>query len=222
MPASPTTIAPSGIVACFLTPGAKSAYERRIRSANARERASIRASRSESTTQRPPGREREQLDRAVVVGRAEAARDDEQLAGEPLPQGRFDVVCSVTDDPDLGRLDPEREQRAREKRPVPVVAVAADELRAGDDDRRAYLAQSGCTPLGVTVSACGRYPESGMLLPPTVITRFSGELTSSQKRLPANGSTLPRSIVPWKRIFPAGPPLWTATYDGPLTAAIWR
>ena len=76
MPAIPTTTAPSGIVACFVTPGAKSAYGRPSRSATARETPSICASSSGVDTERRPGDPRDELDRAVVVGRAEPARDE--------------------------------------------------------------------------------------------------------------------------------------------------
>ena len=97
----------------------------------------MRASSAESTwSGRPVARASSSTVRSSCVG-PRPPGDDEQLSREPFAERRFDVVCPVPDDPDLGRLDPEREQRAREKRPVAVVAVAADELRAGDDDRRA-------------------------------------------------------------------------------------
>jgi hypothetical protein len=61
----------------------------------------------------------------------------------------------VPDDPDLGGLDPQAQQCLSEKRTVQVVAIAADELRAGDDERGADPAQSARTPIGVTVSDSG-------------------------------------------------------------------
>ena len=74
------TIAPSGSVACLRTP----CGEVRVRpvaaaSATRRESSSISASSSSSTCEADAGGAREQLDRAVVVGRPEAARDDEQV-----------------------------------------------------------------------------------------------------------------------------------------------
>ena len=44
------------------------------------------------------GRVREQLDRPVVVRRAEAARDDEQVVREPLAQRPFEIRRVVSDD----------------------------------------------------------------------------------------------------------------------------
>lgn len=118
------------------------------------------------------------------MGRAEAAGDDDQITFEPCPQRRLDLVGLVADDPKLPRVDPEREQRPGQERPVQVVTVAADELRPGDDNRRAERAQPVCTPLGVTVSTTGFPPASGTALPPTMTMRFSGELRLTQKRLP--------------------------------------
>jgi hypothetical protein len=70
------------------------------------------------------------------VRRPEAARRHQQVALETRAEGRLELVLGIPDDADLGRLDPEPEQRPREERPVEVRPVAADELRAGDDDRR--------------------------------------------------------------------------------------
>ena len=77
---------------------------------------------------------RERLDGTVVVGRAEAAGRDQQVVGEPVAERRLELGRRIADDPQLRRLDAEREQRAREERPVEVGAIAADELRPGDDD----------------------------------------------------------------------------------------
>jgi hypothetical protein len=75
------------------------------------------------------------------VRRPETAGGDEQVALEPGLQRRAELRRDVADDPQLGGIDPELEQRAREERPVEVRPVAADELRAGDDDRGAQLGQ---------------------------------------------------------------------------------
>src|SRR5262249_32879658 len=82
-----------------------------------------------------------------------------------------------------GRLDSEYEQRPGQVRPVQVGSVAADELRAGEDDRGVER-QAVCTPLAVTFSTTGFNPESGTCLPPTTMTRVSGELTLTHNRLP--------------------------------------
>ena len=108
--------------------------------------------------QRKPGGTREQLDRSVVVGRAEAPGDDEQVAAEPRLERRGEVGLTVTHDRDLGRLDAALEERPCEERPVQVTPVAADELRAGDDDGRAqrqWAHYAPWTPLGFTVNEIG-------------------------------------------------------------------
>jgi len=89
------------------------------------------------------------------VGGPQPAGDDEQVAVQAALERRGELGRVVADDPQLGRLDPEREKRARQVRPVEVTAVAADELRPRDDESRAQAGQSECTPLGVTVSAAG-------------------------------------------------------------------
>ena len=148
------------------------------------------------------------------MGRPEPARGDEQVARKPVADRALELAGGVADDPQLGRLDAGGEQRLREVGPVAVGPFAAHELRAGDDDAGAQPAQALRTPLAVTVSEAGRSPPSGTRLPPTVMTRFSGELMLIQKSLPwrpVNGSRLPLSIVPAKRSCPPGPPRCTAT-----------
>src|SRR5262249_52992767 len=170
-------------------------------------------------------RAREELDRAVVVGRAEPARADEEVVAEPVADRRLELRRRVADDPDLRRLDPVREQRAREEGTVEVGAVAADELGAGDDDSGARARrQAGCPrqPPGVTVRTHGRYPATWTRLPATVMTRFSGAPTFSQKRLPLKACVSPRSSVPSKRIFPVALVRLTITFEGPLTAVSSR
>jgi hypothetical protein len=104
------------------------------------------------------GRAGEQLDGAIVVGRAEAAGAHEQVVREAVAECVLQLRGTVTDDAQLRGLDPEREQRPREERPVQVGAVAPDELGAGDDDRGARTLEVGqprCHPCGVTVITCG-------------------------------------------------------------------
>ncbi len=102
----------------------------------------------------------------------------------PSRIARFELAGGIADDPQLGRLDAGGQQRLREVGPVAVRPLAAHELRAGDDDAGAQPAQALRTPLAVTVSEAGRSPPSGTRLPPTVMTRFSGELMLIQKSLP--------------------------------------
>jgi hypothetical protein len=69
---------------------------------------------------------------------------------------RGQVAGDVTDDPNFRRLEPQREELPREERPVQVLPVAADELRSGDDDRRAQASsQLPWTPLGLTTNVTG-------------------------------------------------------------------
>ena len=197
-----------------------------MRSANARERGldsrlelavdAERPRRWRARAARPCGR------RGSGRGRPETTSSSSR---EPFAKRGLDVVCRRLRRSCISAGSmPEGEQRAREKRPGPVLAVAADELRAGDDDRRADLpAQSGCTPLGVTVSAWGRYPRERDALAAhrdhEVFRRADVRARSACRRtarpclarsFPGRGSSRP------------GPPMWTATYDGPLTAAIWE
>jgi hypothetical protein len=88
-----------------------------------------------------PGGTREQLDGPVVVRGTESAGDDEQLVAEPLLERREEVGFQVADDGDAGGLNPEPAERLGEEWAVPVVSVAADELRARRDDRGARPGQ---------------------------------------------------------------------------------
>ena len=79
VPARPMEIAPSGSVACFRTPCAKSAYGLPRRSANDRETASISASRPLSTTRLDVGGPCDHLHRAVVVCRSQPPGHDAEV-----------------------------------------------------------------------------------------------------------------------------------------------
>ena len=72
----------------------------------------------------------EQLDRAVVVRRAEAARGDAQVGLEPVPQGRLEVVRVVADDDQPCRLEPQRDELPREERAVAVQSAAPGRARS--------------------------------------------------------------------------------------------
>ena len=83
-----------------------------------------------------PGHARDHLDRSVVVRRAEAAGDEAEVRLEPLPERLLEILRAVADDRDPLGVEPEPHDLGGEEGPVPVLAVAADELAARDDDRR--------------------------------------------------------------------------------------
>ena len=92
VPTRPIQSAPSGSVACFVTPSAKSPYGRLRRAAIRAGTLLDRVLERLLDVHVDPSRLREQLDRAVVVRRAEAARDDEQVVARgprrAQPRGR--------------------------------------------------------------------------------------------------------------------------------------
>src|SRR5439155_13024261 len=150
---------------------------------------------------------REQLDGAVVMGRAEPAGDDAQVRLEARPQRRFELDRVVPDDLYARRLDAEPQELCREKRPVAVAALAADELATGDDDdaARACQAVAGATetPRRVTTTLTVR-PPPGMVtaLPLTLALRPPGLPKLIQRRRAVKRRFLWRSSVPVKS---AGP-----------------
>ena len=133
------TSAPSGTVACLRharrevgvrPPQALGDRARDLLDLRARARRRRAAAR--------PATSRDQLDRAVVVGRARGhPRRGRGRRRQRLRAARLELVGAVADDRDPRRLEPERERLAREERAVQVGALAADELAARDDDRRA-------------------------------------------------------------------------------------
>jgi hypothetical protein len=84
--------------------------------------------------QRKACRARDELDRPVVVGGPQAARDDAEVGAQALRKCSLELLLGVSDDRDARRLEPEADELAREERPVAIVSTAADELAAGDDD----------------------------------------------------------------------------------------
>ena len=84
-----------------------------------------------------PGCARDQLHRAIVVRRPETAGDEARVRLQPLTEGSLELGRRVSDDRDPGRLEPVAQRLGGEERAVPVGALAADELTAGDDDDRA-------------------------------------------------------------------------------------
>ena len=69
--------------------------------------------------------------------RAETTGDEARVCLQPLPQNRLELGGRIPDDRDPGRLEPVAQRLGGEERAVPVGALAADELTAGDDDDRA-------------------------------------------------------------------------------------
>jgi hypothetical protein len=130
-------------------------------------------------------RTREQLDGAVVMGRPEPARDDEQVVPQPLLEGGEQIARIVADDRDPRRIDAQPEQGRSEVRTISVVPVAADELGARRDDRRARATyDAGRQPVGVTKITCGFAPGTCTRWPRTAMRRFSGLEIVTQSLLP--------------------------------------
>src|SRR5581483_5136076 len=168
------------------------------------------------------GRPGEQLDRAVVVRRPEAAGDDEQVLGETGAQRRLEVGRVVADDGDPCGLDAEAEERRGEKRPVAIRTVAADELGARGDERGPDAGYAGRQPVGVTTITRGWRPGTWTSFPRTRIVTFSGELICSQRRRPRIATGWPRSTVPSNLTAPVAESLRAMSCDAPCVAATSR
>ena len=153
VPASPTTTAPSG-TSRLLADARRELGVRHAAAAPRPPRAGLdpRLERRVED-ERPAGRAREQLDRAVVVGRAEPARDDEQVVAEARREApprarrarrrrsRTSAGSMPSESSDRARNGPFRSVRSPRTSSEPVTTIAA----RGRVSRRA-------TPLGVTVS----------------------------------------------------------------------
>src|SRR5205085_737651 len=115
-------------------------------------------------------------------------------------QRGFEVARIVADDGDARRIDAEPKQRRREEGPIAIVPVAAHELRARRDDRRA---QAGRQPVGVTMMTCGLRPGTCTSLPRTRMRRFSGVSICTHRRRPRIArAASPLAIVPSKTMLP--------------------
>ena len=122
-------------------PAAKSAYGRRIRSANRREICSISASSAASTSSsRPATRATSSIVLSSCVGPS-PPETRQTSASKPSSQGSFEIGGVVADDRDPDRLEPEPERLLGIERPVEVGSLAAHELAARDDDRGARALQ---------------------------------------------------------------------------------
>ena len=87
-----------------------------------------------SRTSSTPAARAHGLDGPVVVRRAEAARDEAQVGREALGQRGPQLVRPIADDDDPRGLEAETQRLLGKERPVPIGALAADELAPGDDD----------------------------------------------------------------------------------------
>ncbi len=119
----------------------------------------------------------DELDRAIVVRRAEPTGHDAELGGaECLGECVRELFFFVADDRDPGRLDTVPEQLVRQERAVQVASLAADELAAGDDDEpaRARGHTAGRMARGVTISVFTPPTGRRRVCPFRMVTRFSG------------------------------------------------
>ena len=124
-------------------------------------------------------RTRDQLHRAVVVRRAEAARDEAGVGGQRLPQRRFELLGAVPDDRDPRGLEAEPERLAGEERAVEVGSLAAHELAPRGDDEGARLAQPPARAVsdGVTTTFRFRRAGSDTGFPASVTRTAAGRFT---------------------------------------------
>ena len=78
--------------------------------------------------ERATGDARDELDRPVVVRRAEPARDEAEVGVEALSERALEILRSIADDRDPRRIEAEANRFGGEERPVAVLSLAANEL----------------------------------------------------------------------------------------------
>src|SRR5207253_10441345 len=141
---------------------------------------------------------RDELDRPVVVRRAEAPRDEHGVGLERVAKSRLELRGGVTDDRDPRRLEPEPQRLSREKGAVEIGSIAAHELAARHDDDHARPAQPPARTVFVGVTTTLRFRRAGSEtgLPPSLKRTPAGRRTYSQKRLPITNSESPGRNVP--------------------------
>ena len=114
----------------------KSEYGRPSRSAIVREMLPICASSSSSTDERATRDPCDELDRPVVVGRAEPPGNEAEVCGERLAESVLEVFDGIADDGDRRRLETEADSLGSEEGPFrswrsprtssdPVATIAA-------------------------------------------------------------------------------------------------
>src|SRR5262249_44465479 len=146
--------------------------------------------------QRPPRDTGHELDRAVVVRRTEPARDETEIGRERLAERGLEVVRRVSHDGDAPWLEPQPHGFGREERPVAVLPLPANELRARDDDRRPGAAQAVVRVIRRAVTTNVVPAGSSTRLPFTRTVTFCGARSASWSERPTNDWCCPRSSVP--------------------------
>ncbi len=146
--------------------------------------------------ERPPGDPRDELDRAVVVRRPEAPRDEADVGLQALAERGLEIVLVVTDHDHPCRLQPERQRLAHDERPVAIVAVAPHELASRHDGDGARSTQE----LGAGLAVATSSPLAGTLarLPSTSNLDVCGRRERDEELGPREGSplaTLERAAV---------------------------
>src|SRR5581483_947154 len=142
----------------------------------------------------------DELDRPVVVRRAEPARGEHRVAvGERRPQHPLELLRRVADDVDAHDLEPESLRLACEKRAVQIGSIAAHELAARDDDDRARPRQEPARAVFVGVTTTFRLRRAGSEIgfPASLKRTPTGCRTESQNCLPSRNSASPARSVPW-------------------------
>ena len=129
---------------------------------------------------------RDELDRAVVVRRAETARDEAEIGLEALRECALEILDAIADDRDTSRVEPEAHDLRREERPVAVLPLAANELGARDDDRRPRAAQDVARVILRAVTTNVVPAGRSTRLPFTRTTTLSGSASASCSERPSN------------------------------------
>ena len=110
--------------------------------------------------ERRPRDLRDELDGAIVVRRPEPARDEADVGLLRRSEHALEIRWIVPDDHDRAGDEAERERLPRVERPVAVGSLAAHELAARDDDRRARTPTHPLTAVAPdTVSPTGARQE---------------------------------------------------------------
>src|SRR3954447_13094438 len=171
-----------------------------------------------------PGRAREQLHGAVVVRRPETARDEAELGLQALTERRFELDRVVADDHDPSGLHSQPQEFGGEKGAVPIRALAADELAAGDDDDPARAGQAPAGPRTMPArvrSTVTEEPPPGTWTTRWLTTTFrlDGLPKVIQRRRAVQPWLWPLSTVPVKSVLPLDEELRTSIQEEPFAAS---
>ena len=146
--------------------------------------------------ERAAGDASDELDRAVVVRRAETARDEAEIGLEALRERTLEILDAVAHDRDTSRVESETNDLRREERPVAVLPLAANELGARDDDRRPRAAQDVARVILRAVTTNVVPAGRSTRLPFTRTATLSGSASASCSERPSNAFRWPCSSVP--------------------------